>query len=133
MSKSLSDLSEKFRPLAIELIARAIEAGICVKVIDTLRTEAEQRENLRNGVSWTAHSRHLPDADGKANAIDLAPVECLTLKGWAPSHPSWERLGEISESLGLVWGGRWRVRDLCHHELRRDQLDVTAEPPTPTA
>jgi len=126
VSRSLSDLSEKFRPLAVELIARATEAGICVKVIDTLRTEAEQKENLRRGVSWTMHSKHLPDDDGKANAIDLAPVECLSLKAWAPSHPDWERLGEIGESLGLTWGGRWRIRDCCHFELG-ETVPVVAE------
>jgi len=117
MSRSLSDLSERMRPLAVELIARAVEAGIQVKIIDTIRSESEQKENIRRGVSWTLHSRHLPDGDGKANAIDLAPVECLSLKNWAPSHPDWEKLAEIGESLGLVAGFRWKVKDCSHFEL----------------
>jgi D-alanyl-D-alanine carboxypeptidase len=121
MSRSLSDLSEHFRPLAVELIARAVEAGIQVRIIDTLRTETEQQENLRRGVSWTAKSKHLPDESGKANAIDLGPIECLSLKNWAPLHPAWERLGEIGESVGLTWGGRWKVRDCSHFELKSDQ------------
>ena len=118
MSRALNDLSEKMRPLAVELIARAVEAGIQVRIIDTLRTEAEQRENLRRGVSWTQNSRHLPDETGKSNAIDIAPVDVLHLKAWAPGHEHWQTLGEIGESLGLVWGGRWRsVKDCCHFEL----------------
>ena len=132
MNTSLDDLSDAFKPKAMELIARAIEKKIQVLIINTLRTEEEQKENLRRHVSWTLRSRHLPDADGKANAIDLAPVECLSLKAWAPSHPDWERLGEISESLGLVWGGRWRVRDCCHFELG-ETAPVAAESPTHTA
>ncbi|KAA3655416.1 MAG: M15 family peptidase [Proteobacteria bacterium] len=28
--------------------------------------------------------------------------------------------GEVAESVGLTWGGRWRMRDLGHIELRRD-------------
>jgi hypothetical protein len=120
VSKSLSDLSEKMRPLAVELIARAVEAGIQVKIIDILRTESEQRENLRLGVSWTLRSKHLPDESGKSNAIDLAPVECLSMKAWGPAHPDWERLAEIAESLGLVAGIRWKQRDCCHFELPLD-------------
>jgi peptidoglycan L-alanyl-D-glutamate endopeptidase CwlK len=27
--------------------------------------------------------------------------------------------GEYAESVGLVWGGRWQMRDLGHVELRR--------------
>jgi hypothetical protein len=29
----------------------------------------------------------------------------------------YEAMGELAERLGLVWGGRWRMRDLCHVEL----------------
>ncbi len=122
MSRSLSDLSEKFRPLAVELIARAIEAGICVRIIDTLRSESEQRENVRKGVSWTMQSRHLPDENGKSNAIDLAPVEVLTLKNWAPNHPYWQQLAEIAESLGLNAGFRWKQRDCCHFDLPAERV-----------
>lgn len=28
--------------------------------------------------------------------------------------------GEVAESVGLTWGGRWRMRDLGHIELRRE-------------
>lgn len=28
--------------------------------------------------------------------------------------------GEVAESVGLIWGGRWRMRDLGHIELRRE-------------
>jgi hypothetical protein len=34
---------------------------------------------------------------------------------WAPGHP-WELLGQIGESLGLKWGGRWPSRDYAHLE-----------------
>jgi soluble lytic murein transglycosylase-like protein len=34
------------------------------------------------------------------------------------NSPHWERLGELGESLGLTWGGRWNTRtDRPHFEL----------------
>ncbi len=46
MSRRLDDLSDRFRPMAFEFIARLTEAGIPVMVIDTLRTPEEQAENI---------------------------------------------------------------------------------------
>lgn len=68
MSRKLDDLSPRFRPLAIELLARLTEAGIAVMVIDTLRTPAEHAANLAAGKSWVKRSKHL---DG--DAIDICP------------------------------------------------------------
>ena len=111
MSRALSDLSPRFRPLASALLTRCIEAGIGITVIDTLRTPEEHQRNLVAGVSWTKHSKHL---DG--DAIDVCPTDLLAVKGWDPSNPLWARIGDIGESLGLRWGGRWKQRDLGHLE-----------------
>lgn len=32
---------------------------------------------------------------------------------------AYERYGEVAESAGLTWGGRWKMRDFGHVELRR--------------
>lgn len=116
MSKRLDDLSDDFRPIVFELLARAIEDNVQVRIIDTLRTPEEQAVNIANGVSWTKNSKHLPDATGKANAIDIVPVIVMSLKNWAPDHPDWQKLGAIGEHLGLRWGGRWKQRDMGHFE-----------------
>lgn len=117
MSRQLNDLSKEFRPLAMELLARLTEANIPVKIIDTLRTPAEQAENIRKKVSWTLLSKHLT-----GDAIDVCPYEVYIHGGtnkllWAPS-PIWTKVGLIGESLGLTWGGRWKVRDLGHFERK---------------
>lgn len=117
MSRRLNDLSDRFRPLAFELLARLAEARIPVLIVDTLRTPAEQEENIRRGVSWTKNSKHLT-----GDAIDVCPFDVFQLHGpdklkWDSHDPVWTKIGEIGEELGLRWGGRWKVRDMGHFEL----------------
>lgn len=117
MSRRLDDLDARFLPLAIALLARCVEAGIPVFVVDTLRTPEEHAANLASGRSWVKRSKHM---DGLA--IDVAPYEVYTSAAggdkllWDGSHPAWVRIGAIGEALGLRWGGRWKVRDLGHFE-----------------
>lgn len=118
MSRKLDDLEPRFRVQAMELIARAAEAGIPVMIIDTLRTPQEQAANIAKGVSWTKNSKHLT-----GHAIDVCPYESFLLHGpdklrWDGSDPVWETLGGIGERIGLRWGGRWKVRDLGHFETK---------------
>lgn len=118
MSRLLNDLSPRFRPLAFELLARLVEAQIPVMVIDTLRTPAEQADNVRRGVSWTPHSKHLT-----GDAIDICPYAVYDLNGpdklkWDAGDPIWQKVGAIGEALGLRWGGRWTVKDMGHFEYQ---------------
>lgn len=124
MSRALDDLAPVFRPLAVELLARLAEAGILVMIIDTLRTDAEQADAIARGVSWVTHSKH---QDGLA--IDICPFDTWSLHGadklrWDASDPVWERIGLIGEKLDLVWGGRWRQKDLGHFELKTPAVRV---------
>lgn len=116
MSRSLNDLAPVFRPIAMELLARCVEAQIPVLIVDTLRTQAEQDEYRRRGVSWVTRSKH---QDGLA--IDICPYDVYQASGpdklaWDAASPLWPRVGAIGEALGLRWGGRWKVRDLGHFE-----------------
>ena len=64
-------------------------------------------------ITWTLESNH----EG-GNAFDVVPLN--NGKAWwnAPMD-IWQRIGEIGESVGLKWGGRWEgtKRDLPHFEL----------------
>jgi len=125
MSRALDDLSPRFRPLAVELLARCVEARIAVMIIDTLRTPAEHEDNLRRGVSWTWNSKHLT-----GDAIDICPYDVFNLHGqdklnWNADDPSWQVLGRIGEALGLRWGGRWKQRDMGHFEYVVTDSDDT--------
>lgn len=119
MSRRLDDLSPRFRPFAVELLARLMEAGIPVMVIDTLRTKAEQAQNIAKGVSWTMASKHLT-----GDAIDVCPYAIWDAAGpdklnWDASDPVWARIGHIGEACGMKWGGRWvQTPDYGHFEYR---------------
>jgi peptidoglycan L-alanyl-D-glutamate endopeptidase CwlK len=126
MSRALNDLHHSFRPLAFELLARCVEKRIYVVIVDTLRTQIEHEINLAKGVSWIQHSKHL---DGLA--IDICLVDEYKLHGpnkldWSASNPAWQELGNIGESIGLRWGGRWKKRDMGHFELVRDEKGMRA-------
>lgn len=122
MSRQLDDLHPDFRPLAVELLARVVEARIAILIVDTLRTPEEHAANLAAGTSWTLRSKHL---DGLA--IDIVPFSTYALAGadklqWDASDPVWQKLGALGEAIlidgkRLRWGGRWRVKDLGHFEL----------------
>lgn len=132
MSRALDDLSSALRPKVFELLARLVERGIPIMVVDTLRTEQEHLDNLAKGVSWTARSKHLPrrlrgfplsDVDAeKSDAIDLCPWEQFDSHGadklgWEPTHPGWNVIRDEAEKLGLRSGARWKQKDLGHVEL----------------
>ena len=68
-----------------------------------------ENEFFRPKVTWTTHSRH---QDGMA--VDVA---FLDLNGNPTYSGPWSRLGEIGESCGLLWGGRWQSPDRPHFEL----------------
>lgn len=126
MNRSLDALSPRFKPLAIELLARLTEAGVPVAIIQTSRTPEEHAANLAKGVSWTQHSKHL---DG--DAIDICPYEIFALTGgaklaWDASLPVWQKVGPIGEKLGLRWGGRWQQKDMGHFEYVEPKAEVKA-------
>lgn len=115
---TLDSLDVRFKPKAIELIARLIEAKIPVLIVNTGRTEAEHQADLASGHSWIAHSKH---QDGLA--IDICPYEMYQLHGpdkldWDSADPIWQQIGLIGEDLNLGWGGRWAKKDMGHFEYK---------------
>lgn len=68
-------------------------------------------KEARQQITWTLDSKHI-----RGLAIDIAPV-----KGghvwWNAPHAVWERMGQIGESHGMLWGGRWKNKDGPHYEV----------------
>ncbi len=116
MDTALDSLDPVFKPLAMLLLARLVEARVPVLIVNTRRTQAEQDAAIARHVSWVPHSKH---QDGLA--IDLAPYDIYALHGddkvqWDTNDPVWLKMGVIGEALGLRWGGRWTQKDTGHFE-----------------
>lgn len=81
-------------------------------------------------VTWLRNSRH---NQTPSQAVDFA----VALDPDGPDGPlkpridwltvaRYEAMGEIAKRLGLVWGGDWTKRDLCHVELPRPEAKAVA-------
>ena len=138
--RRLDLLHPDFRPMAERFLAKCVGAGIMVMVVETWRSQEAHEEDVKNGRSWVAKSKHqniekgdavnvlekggilYPVVSPASLAIDVAPYEQYQLYGadklqWDGAEPVWQKLGKIGESVGLKWGGRWkRRRDFAHFE-----------------
>ena len=111
------------KPDLVAVGRRAIEiTSMDFSVVDVLRNESEQRANIKNGVSWTMDSRHLPDDDGLAFAADLYPY----YEGKTQHRPwMYRQIAEamfraaIELGVDIEWGGFWKGQDMPHWQLSR--------------
>ncbi len=74
-------------------------------------TEGKVVTKARGGESW--HNYGL--------AFDFVSVDGSQLSHerfiWNDDAPEWQQIGELGESLGLEWGGRWGFKDKPHFQL----------------
>lgn len=149
--RELELLIEPMRELISKLIAACQEHGIEVYVFETRRDDdvqkaycAQGREPLDvvNALRVRAKLYLLTPAENKMKITDDPPsglqtvykgvghgngtaADLVPMKGkdlwWNAPPEIWEKMGEIGEGLGLVWGGRWKMRDLPHFQMPRKQ------------
>jgi peptidoglycan LD-endopeptidase CwlK len=120
-NKSLIKLDGAHPDLA-KVVHRAAElSDMKFTVLEVLRTLARQKELVAKGASKTMRSRHLPGADGKSRAVDIAPLDGGQIS-W--SWPLYNRLAPIIKQAALEmnvpieWGGDWRsFKDGPHWQL----------------
>lgn len=119
--RSLDRLAQVHHDLAEVMTRAAAMSTIDFVVIEGLRTIERQRELVAKGASRTLKSRHLPGKDGKARAVDIAPVLGGQVQ-WA--WPLYFKLAPIIKaaaaelSVPIEWGGDWRTfKDGPHWQL----------------
>jgi peptidoglycan L-alanyl-D-glutamate endopeptidase CwlK len=109
-TKSRKEL-EGVHPKLIKVVERAIAISKQdFSVHDGLRTEAEQREYVRRGVSKTMNSKHRPQADGFSHAVDLVPYINGQLRWeWKPIYVIASAVHQAAREQGvqLTWGAVW--------------------------
>lgn len=122
-ARSLAEL-DGVHPSLVAVVNRAITiTKQDFSVHDGLRTQAEQREYVRRGVSKTMNSKHMKQADGYGHAVDLVP--------WINGQLRWEwkpifqiasavRIAAEQLGVGLVWGGVWDREFLALGETPAD-------------
>ena len=104
-----------------ERAARMSNSGF--RVIDGVRTIAEQRANMKRGVSQTMDSRHIPAANGLSHAVDVVPlVDGAISWDWQYYSPLAVIIKQAAalEGVPIEWGGDWKsFKDGPHWQLPR--------------
>jgi len=107
---SLAELNG-VHPRLVAVVKRAIQLTTQdFTVHDGLRTEAEQRAYVKQGVSKTMNSKHMKQADGFGHAVDLVPYINGKLRWeWKPifNIATAVRTAAIEQGVSLIWGGVW--------------------------
>jgi hypothetical protein len=76
-------------------------------------TEAREKYGVVSKPAPMGLTRHHPYFGGCCAAVDLGFPHVEPGSKW---HAQ-QRLGELAESIGLLWGGRWATPDRVHFEL----------------
>ncbi len=112
----IAELQDSVRPLAENLLRLSADAGIPLKVVSTYRSPEAQQALKDSGRGVTSAGALLSYHNHRL-ALDVVPLEYLSLKDWNPEGPLWKRVGEIGKSAGLEWGGDWQKKDLPHFQF----------------
>lgn len=113
------ELLTKYREWLIECHA----VPIAVKAIVTWRSDIDQNAAKADGLSNAAAGQsphNCIDGHGlpSSRAFDFAVFDEDAQYITDGTDPRYTKAGEIAESLGLVWGGRWKHPDYDHIELK---------------
>ena len=114
----LLTLEPKFRKKVEKLLSNAKKEGIELRVISAHRDCAEQNELYAQG--RTKPGRIVTNAVcGKSAHNYRRSVDVVEFKNGKPlwENTRWVRIGQLGESLGLEWGGRWKsIKDMPHFQ-----------------
>lgn len=128
-SRDLNDLSPAMQPLARKHIAECAKQGIDLLIYCTYRPDDEQNAayacgrtapgkiitNCRGGQS--KHNKKTADGKPASDAYDCVP--CVGGKPQWADAKLYLKVGQIAESIGLTWAGRWTgsLKETAHMQL----------------
>jgi peptidoglycan LD-endopeptidase CwlK len=120
MSRNLDDLNPKVKELAETFLKSCAAQNFPVKVYFTFRTNDEQDALYAQG--RTLPGSKVTNAKGGQSyhnyglAFDAAPLNDDLTIDWKTTL-KYLKMGEIGESVGLEWGGRWKFKDQPHFQF----------------
>jgi peptidoglycan L-alanyl-D-glutamate endopeptidase CwlK len=116
-SRKIDDLDPYVARLAKSFIAKAKKEGIDVLITSTFRDNESQNELYAQG--RTKPGRIVTNAKAGQSfhnyrlAFDFVPI--VNGKAQWNDLRTFKRLGELGESIGLEWAGRWKsFKELAH-------------------
>lgn len=121
MSREISNLSRYMQALARDFLIRCQKEKLDVVIICTDRSNADQAECFARGASRarpgeSAHNVCDDLGQPAAEAFDIGVIrngKYIT----DGNDPAYKRAGEIGESLGLIWAGRWiKMTEAAHFQ-----------------
>jgi hypothetical protein len=113
---SLTQRQVRFESLTAKLVLKCALEDIELICFRFISTQADDLEHYLRGLS-EIDPRKQPTMHMMRLAKDYAVVQNGTIS-WTAVE-SYLRMGEIAESLGLRWGGRWKtIVDQVHIEYR---------------
>ncbi len=101
------------RAKAEQLVTLAAGRGVRIKLTEGYRPPERQQALLDAKKTqakpwWSFHQHGL--------AFDWVPLDPQGRAWWEAPLSVWQTVGQVGESLGLTWGGRWRTPDKPHFE-----------------
>ncbi len=122
-SSNLDDLYPEVKEKAELFIKKAKEQGLNLKILETFRNFNQQDKYFKQGRttpgSIITNAKSGEGLHSYGLALDVYPVvngkPLMTVDG--PNKKYWDKMGEIAESVGFEWGGRWKFKDYPHIEI----------------
>lgn len=120
-SRDINDLKPAIKMKCLALIEKCKQANIDIIITCTLRDDEAQNALYEIGRSQKGFIlTNLRGGDSKHNH-GLAFDFCVMNYGKCDWHnaTAFKKVGELGESLGLKWAGRWRgkLREFAHFEV----------------
>jgi peptidoglycan L-alanyl-D-glutamate endopeptidase CwlK len=116
-SRNLSDLHPKVKTLCEQFVASCAKQNIDVLITSTYRDAESQNALYAQG--RTAPGKKVTNAKGGQSfhnwrvAFDFVPI--VNGKAMWSDAALFTKCGEIAESVGLEWAGRWKTfKELAH-------------------
>jgi len=102
--KNLAQLGDTTKGKAIEWYKYLIQEKIDLLIYETIRTEAQQRDNVNKGASQTMKSYHIV-----GQALDFVPVDDKGNTLWnGYGSADVKKAVAKAKALGFEWGGDWK-------------------------